>query len=267
MKRLLLSVILLGYAGVAMAEGQVSGGVEQVQSAEKAWLNVRQAEAAAQASAAQNKGVASDAALEAVSQAHLAFLDASTPEQNALVYGDDSEKSLVQSADFDPENNVLDMLHDVSSVSRMSCSPDSRADVIINVHTSATPFNASNPAAGGQYLVASYPNGAGLGPIPISSAGMNRDKKGKIRLFKTPTGCYHGVLPMEHASSASYGNSPMPDALFFIGHIYAIHGTMEESELGHRASHGCVRIARANAKALFAEVAKVGASNTYIIIQ
>lgn len=267
MKKLFFAMVLVGHAATAFATDHVSAGIEQVRAAEKALLQVRQAEAALQASAAQHNGVATAEAIETLREAHLAFLDVSTPEQNALMYGDESEKALVQSADYDPETSVTDMIHEASLVSKMACSPDPKEDVVIHVHTSATPFNAADPAAGGQYLVASYPGGGGLGPIPISSAGRNRDHHGKIKLFKTPTGCYHGVVPDEFAKSASYGNSPMPDALFFIGHLYAIHGTLEEGDLGHRASHGCVRVSRANARLLFAEVRAVGPSNTYVIIE
>jgi hypothetical protein len=51
----------------------------------------------------------------------------------------------------------------------------------------------------------------------------------------------------------------MPHAIFFY-YGFAIHGTNETRELGRPASHGCVRLSRANAATLFALVKAEGAS-------
>jgi hypothetical protein len=53
----------------------------------------------------------------------------------------------------------------------------------------------------------------------------------------------------------------MPHSIFFYGQ-YAIHGTMAVGNLGHVASHGCIRIAPENAATLFALVGREGARIT-----
>ncbi len=69
----------------------------------------------------------------------------------------------------------------------------------------------------------------------------------------------------EHHRSSRYNWAPMPHSIFFNGNI-AVHGTTEEHRLGSRASHGCVRLSRANAKMLFALV-RQHASGTLFIVQ
>ncbi len=65
--------------------------------------------------------------------------------------------------------------------------------------------------------------------------------------------------------SSKYHNSPMPHSIFFRGG-YAIHGTNAVSRLGRRASHGCVRLHRANARRLYNLVRKYGKGRTRIVI-
>jgi len=83
--------------------------------------------------------------------------------------------------------------------------------------------------------------------------------------YDTPIGGF-GAIRMERVYfSKKYDDAPMPNAVFFYGG-YAIHGTFEESRLGNPVSHGCVRLARANAETLFALVRERGMSNTRIEI-
>lgn len=63
-------------------------------------------------------------------------------------------------------------------------------------------------------------------------------------------------LSRNHKSSI-YKNSPMPCAIFYNGGE-ALHATTELRNLGRPASHGCVRLEKANACALFDEVARLG---------
>jgi len=65
--------------------------------------------------------------------------------------------------------------------------------------------------------------------------------------------------------SRKYGMSPMPHSIFF-HEGYAIHGTIYVSRLGHKASHGCVRLHPANAATLFNLVRSHGMGNTTIIV-
>ena len=59
-------------------------------------------------------------------------------------------------------------------------------------------------------------------------------------------------MDADHYSSL-YDDAPMPHSIFYDGHR-AIHGTRAEGRLGRPASHGCIRLSRANAKTLFALV-------------
>lgn len=65
--------------------------------------------------------------------------------------------------------------------------------------------------------------------------------------------------------SRKYNMAPMPYSIFFDGN-YAIHGTTKISQLGRRASKGCVRLHPANAAILFDLVRSQGVGNTTIVI-
>jgi lipoprotein-anchoring transpeptidase ErfK/SrfK len=57
----------------------------------------------------------------------------------------------------------------------------------------------------------------------------------------------------------------MPFAVFFTGG-YAVHATDAVTRLGQPASHGCVRLAPANAAMFFDLVKTYGKANTKIVI-
>ena len=78
------------------------------------------------------------------------------------------------------------------------------------------------------------------------------------RGYVTPRGVFRPQAMMAVAFSKKYNNSPMPHSIFFTGG-YAIHGSYEVAHLGRPASHGCIRLAPANAATLFAMVKKEGA--------
>src|SRR5438876_981463 len=63
-----------------------------------------------------------------------------------------------------------------------------------------------------------------------------------------------------------WDNAPMPHAIFYMKDGHAIHGTLEERNLGKPASHSCVRISRANATALYALVKEKGLKNTQVVL-
>ena len=77
--------------------------------------------------------------------------------------------------------------------------------------------------------------------------------------FVTPHGSYKPYSLQRMHYSKKYHNSPMPYSIFFRGG-YAIHGTYSVAELGRPASHGCVRLAPANAAKLFSMVQQDGAN-------
>lgn len=84
---------------------------------------------------------------------------------------------------------------------------------------------------------------------PISSG-----RKG----YGTPRGTWEPYRLATMHRSRKYNNAPMPHSIFFHGG-YAIHATTEERRLGRPASHGCIRLSRANAAKLFAMVKAEGA--------
>ena len=57
----------------------------------------------------------------------------------------------------------------------------------------------------------------------------------------------------------------MPWAVFF-HRGYAVHGTMEAYNLGHAASHGCVRLRPDNASILYSLVRHQGLRNTKVVV-
>jgi lipoprotein-anchoring transpeptidase ErfK/SrfK len=83
------------------------------------------------------------------------------------------------------------------------------------------------------------------------------------RGYRTPPGHYR-VHRMERMwYSRKYDMSPMPYSLFFRGG-YAIHGTYSIRQLGRPASHGCVRLHPANARALFGLVRAYGGARVVV---
>jgi hypothetical protein len=82
----------------------------------------------------------------------------------------------------------------------------------------------------------------------------------------TPSGTFHPIRLERHWYSRQYELTPMPWAMFFF-RGYAVHGTMEAYNLGHAASHGCVRLRPDHAATLFSLVHKLKLSETKIIVR
>jgi hypothetical protein len=85
------------------------------------------------------------------------------------------------------------------------------------------------------------------------------------RGHETPAGKFRPVRLERHWYSHEYSMTPMPWSVFF-HRGYAVHGTMEAYNLGHAASHGCVRLRPDNASILFSLVRREGTRNTKIVI-
>jgi lipoprotein-anchoring transpeptidase ErfK/SrfK len=83
--------------------------------------------------------------------------------------------------------------------------------------------------------------------------------------FETPTGTFTPTRIAENYRSKTYNNAPMPHAVFFTGG-YAVHATQAIGWLGEPASHGCVRLAPADAATFYALVEQAGLSRTRIAI-
>jgi hypothetical protein len=80
-----------------------------------------------------------------------------------------------------------------------------------------------------------------------------------------PSGSYRPQRMARKWYSRKYNWSPMPHSIFF-HEGYAIHGTVYLSRLGHRASHGCVRLHPKNAATLFDLVRREGMAGTTIVV-
>jgi hypothetical protein len=81
----------------------------------------------------------------------------------------------------------------------------------------------------------------------------------------TPSGGFRPFRTERHWYSRQYSLTPMPWAVFF-HRGYAVHGTMEAYNLGHAASHGCVRLRPDNASTLFSLVRHQGMRNTKVVV-
>lgn len=82
----------------------------------------------------------------------------------------------------------------------------------------------------------------------------------------TPTGTFKPGWMAKMWFSKQYDDAPMPHAVFFNGGI-ATHATQATGRLGSPASHGCVRLAPANAATFYGLVQKHGLSSTRIVVR
>ncbi len=89
---------------------------------------------------------------------------------------------------------------------------------------------------------------------PISSGAQG---------FATPTGNFKPEWTAKMWYSRKYDMAPMPHAVFFKSGA-AIHATQATGSLGRPASHGCVRLAPANAAAFYGLVQRHGLVHTRI---
>jgi hypothetical protein len=84
--------------------------------------------------------------------------------------------------------------------------------------------------------------------------------------YATPSGSFKPFrMEVDHYSK-EWDDAPMPNSIFFTTKGHAIHGSFETRRLGSAASHGCVRLAPANAKMLFALVKAEGMANTKVVL-
>ena len=83
---------------------------------------------------------------------------------------------------------------------------------------------------------------------------------------ETPNGTFHAFRMEEDHFSKEFDDAPMPHSIFFTKIGHAIHGTDSEGRLGTPASHGCVRLSKANASTLYALVEEQGVLNTTVTL-
>ncbi|MXQ13222.1 L,D-transpeptidase [Microvirga makkahensis] len=84
--------------------------------------------------------------------------------------------------------------------------------------------------------------------------------------YSTPTGAFTPSRLAKVHYSREWDDAPMPHSIFFTDSGHAIHGSNVTRRLGSPASHGCIRLAPANARLLFDLVQSEGAANTRIEI-
>ena len=83
---------------------------------------------------------------------------------------------------------------------------------------------------------------------------------------ETPNGTFRAFRMEEDHYSKEFDDAPMPHSIFFTKIGHAIHGTDSEGRLGTPASHGCVRLSKANATTLYALVQAQGVLNTTVTL-
>ncbi len=96
--------------------------------------------------------------------------------------------------------------------------------------------------------------GATLHSWPISSGRTG---------FETPRGTFRAQWAAKMWYSRKYDLAPMPHAVFINGGV-AIHATSSTGMLGRPASHGCIRLAPANAATFYSLVHKHGLKQTQV---
>jgi hypothetical protein len=87
-----------------------------------------------------------------------------------------------------------------------------------------------------------------------------------IPSYETPNGSFRTFRMEQDHYSKEFDDAPMPHSIFFTKIGHAIHGTESEGRLGTPASHGCVRLSRANASTLYALVQSEGVLNTTVTL-
>jgi hypothetical protein len=84
--------------------------------------------------------------------------------------------------------------------------------------------------------------------------------------YETPNGSFRAFRMEADHYSKEFDDAPMPHSIFFTKIGHAIHGTDFENRLGSPASHGCVRLSKANASTLYALVQSEGVLNTTVTL-
>jgi hypothetical protein len=84
--------------------------------------------------------------------------------------------------------------------------------------------------------------------------------------YETPNGAFRAFRMEAEHFSKEFDDAPMPHSIFFTKSGHAIHGTDAAGRLGNPASHGCVRLSRANAATLYALVQEHGVLTTSVTL-
>lgn len=139
-----------------------------------------------------------------------------------------------------------------------------RQAIVLALALGAILFGAAGSHAGS--LVARVDIGSQTMTVYERGTPIHRWKVSTARKgYVTPRGTYRPQRLHRMWYSKKYDNSPMPYSVFYNGG-YAVHGTGYVKRLGQPASHGCVRLATANARLFYNLVRQHGSRNTRIIL-
>jgi lipoprotein-anchoring transpeptidase ErfK/SrfK len=128
------------------------------------------------------------------------------------------------------------------AIAMLALSAAARADIVVKVDKSSQRMSV-------------IVNGESRYTWPVSTG-----------IYGTPSGTFRPQSLARYHRSTIYNNAPMPYSIFYDGN-FAIHGTTHISQLGGRASKGCIRLHPSNAAILFSLVQKEGFGSTRISIQ
>lgn len=128
------------------------------------------------------------------------------------------------------------------AIAMLALSAAARADIVVKVDKSSQRMSV-------------IVNGESRYTWPVSTG-----------IYGTPSGTFRPQSLARYHRSTIYNNAPMPYSIFYDGN-FAIHGTTHVSQLGGRASKGCIRLHPSNAAILFSLVQQEGFGNTRISIQ
>ena len=128
------------------------------------------------------------------------------------------------------------------AIAMLALSDAARADIVVKVDKSSQRMSV-------------IVNGESRYTWPVSTG-----------IYGTPSGTFRPQSLARYHRSTIYNNAPMPYSIFYDGN-FAIHGTTHISQLGGRASKGCIRLHPSNAAILFSLVQKEGFGSTRISIQ
>lgn len=177
------------------------------------------------------------------------------PGLPAAAYGEDARLAALRAeAEADPVKFLdehtpaeIGLAYGLPPASRLRIDNEAakKAAVRLTVDLTTQRLTVESPELKGVFKISS-----GLGPDNLTP-GSGR--------------CYAPDFIEEMHYSSLYNKAPMPNSIFFNGNI-AMHGTNAEHLLGQPASHGCIRLSKVDAKAVYGVVKAHGKANASICV-
>lgn len=113
--------------------------------------------------------------------------------------------------------------------------------------------------------------------VDLSAQRLTLELDGSSQVFKISSGlapeyttpgsgkCFRPDFMESMHYSSLYNKAPMPNSVFFNGNI-AMHATETVKLLGQPASHGCIRLSKADSRTIFETVLAHGRANTSVCV-